>query len=487
MVIVPLATPDDAGADTRTKTVQRCSYDPFAGRQCWTETVNVSHVHRCGAGLTGTYPNCYPIPPVTQPVCPAGMTGTPPNCYPPPPATTEPPPPPTTAPPPPTTQPPPTTTVYVPPTTTTTAPPQCPAGETGTPPNCQKAECRAGQTGTPPDCKKAECLAGQTGTPPNCKSGRDTTRCATGHHRFGTGCHPNHDWTKIPCGTGTWTPHSGHTAQQRPACEDDQDDDGDTTDTVESCSSYQGPLRTYERHRHPIGDSSGDSACHRLDDSHCPAGQTETGGHGSGSCADDEIGNELIRIAGLIRNGALNAARAALNKIAEENGEAALENARIREQAGKEIAEAIEKVWNETPEEWKVLVKGLAAIGGCAVVITLIVKSTAASAGAAAPGWVAWVASPSGKSTLERTCGGAIVIATAFSIASSDDSDGGDSDGPPSLTDLQEEVDELETKWRNGSFSNSEERDQLKRDLEDAQNRRDCAQGWADACAALGR
>ena len=209
MVIVPLATPDDAGADTRTKTVQRCSYDPFAGRQCWTETVNVSHVHRCGAGLTGTYPNCYPIPPVTQPVCPAGMTGTPPNCYPPPPATTEPPPPPTTAPPPPTTQPPPTTTVYVPPTTTTTAPPQCPAGETGTPPNCQKAECRAGQTGTPPDCK----------------TGRDPTRCATGYHRNGSTCHANHDWTKIPCGTGTWTPHVGHTPKQQSPCEDDKDDE----------------------------------------------------------------------------------------------------------------------------------------------------------------------------------------------------------------------------------------------------------------------
>ncbi len=36
--------------------------------------------------MTGTYPNCYPIPPATQSVCPPGMTGTPPNnCYPPPP------------------------------------------------------------------------------------------------------------------------------------------------------------------------------------------------------------------------------------------------------------------------------------------------------------------------------------------------------------------------------------------------------------------
>ena len=52
-----------AAAHSQTTTVQRCSYDPFAGQQCWTETVNVSHVHPCPAGMTGTYPNCYPPPP----------------------------------------------------------------------------------------------------------------------------------------------------------------------------------------------------------------------------------------------------------------------------------------------------------------------------------------------------------------------------------------------------------------------------------------
>ena len=67
------------------------------------------------------------------------------------------------------------------------------------------------------------------------------------------------------------------------------------------------------------------------------------------------------------------------------------------------------------------------------------------------------------------------------------DADSDDTDGPPSLTDLHKEVEELETKWRNGSFSNTEERGRVKRELQDAQNRRDRAQGWADACAALGR
>ncbi len=70
-----------AAAHSQTTTKQRCSYDPFAGRQCWTETVTVAHTHSCGAGMTGTYPNCYPIPPANQ-NCGAGTTGTYPDCYP---------------------------------------------------------------------------------------------------------------------------------------------------------------------------------------------------------------------------------------------------------------------------------------------------------------------------------------------------------------------------------------------------------------------
>ena len=60
LVAVPLATSETAEAHT--KTVKRCAYDPFTNvQQCWNE--NVAHTHSCGAGLTGTYPNCYPIPP----------------------------------------------------------------------------------------------------------------------------------------------------------------------------------------------------------------------------------------------------------------------------------------------------------------------------------------------------------------------------------------------------------------------------------------
>jgi|GEM_PF-1354260 len=64
---------------------------------------------------------------VVDPVCPAGTTGTPPNC------------------------------IFV-----TT----CPAGTTGTPPDC--GVCPPGTTGVYPKCDS--CPAGTTGTPPNCLS-----------------------------------------------------------------------------------------------------------------------------------------------------------------------------------------------------------------------------------------------------------------------------------------------------------------------------
>ncbi|MDE0232934.1 MAG: hypothetical protein OXN93_11695 [bacterium] len=53
---------------------QRCTYDPFAGNQCWTETVSVqvpshhSHAQACPPGTTGAHPDCYPTPPTNDPV-----------------------------------------------------------------------------------------------------------------------------------------------------------------------------------------------------------------------------------------------------------------------------------------------------------------------------------------------------------------------------------------------------------------------------------
>jgi penicillin-binding protein 1A len=62
----------------------------------------------------------------------------------------------------------------------------CPAGQTGTPPNCkQTQQCPTGYTGTYPDCtKQQQCPTGTTGTYPNCTQ---TQQCPTGY----TGTYPN--------------------------------------------------------------------------------------------------------------------------------------------------------------------------------------------------------------------------------------------------------------------------------------------------------
>ncbi len=181
LAVVPLATAEPAEAHERTR--YRCAYDPFAGRQCWSETV--AHTHR-------TIPDNPPPDTAPKPKkCPTGTTGTPPNCSPVP-STNE------------------NRDPDPPITTTTTAPPRCPAGQhsnggagrnchshsftppcgTGTwspghghsaiqRPPCPKPkpppECADGYSGTPPNCKKIDkkveppkCPTGQTGTPPNC-------------------------------------------------------------------------------------------------------------------------------------------------------------------------------------------------------------------------------------------------------------------------------------------------------------------------------
>ena len=70
LAVVPLTSP--AAAHPQTTTKQYCAYDPFAGQQCWTQTVPVAHHHApanqpCPAGTTGTPPNCLPIPPTNDP------------------------------------------------------------------------------------------------------------------------------------------------------------------------------------------------------------------------------------------------------------------------------------------------------------------------------------------------------------------------------------------------------------------------------------
>jgi hypothetical protein len=81
----------------------------------------------------------------------------------------------------------------------------CPAGRTGTPPNCKQQVCDEGETGTwpncrpitcpegftgrPPRCKPITCPAGMVGTPPNCKP-VDKPRCPLGYMGTPPNCKP---------------------------------------------------------------------------------------------------------------------------------------------------------------------------------------------------------------------------------------------------------------------------------------------------------
>ena len=289
LVAVPLATSETAEAHT--KTVKRCSYDPFINQsQCWTETV--AHTHR-------VIPD-NPPPPVEK--CPDGTTGTPPNCSPVPPTNEnrDPDPPPTTAPPPP--PPPPTTAPPPPPPPPTTAPlcvppahrygngchehsfdPPCGtglwvphAGHTPQrrppcpPPHRETCVMTKGQVVTPDKtlkglngevlatCGTVRCTDHRDGSlikTLHLHAGQgtchlaDKNHCTDGHHQHEHGtsqCHEyTRDYLRSPVG---WDKHRG----------------------------YSGHCATDGEHQHDHG--SGD--CHAADTIHCPVGQH---GHDDGS------------------------------------------------------------------------------------------------------------------------------------------------------------------------------------------------------------
>ena len=283
LAVVPLVSAEPA--DAHTKTIQRCSYDPFAGRQCWNESV--PHTHPKPKPKTST--NYAPPPdtsptttttttPTTVPVpktCPSGTTGTPPNCQP------------------------------VPSDNTRSAPKTCPDGTTGTPPDCLPVPsdntrsapktCPDGTTGTPPDClpvppdntnrDATKCPEGTTGTPPKCQqtsSEEPPPKCLFPKHAHGDECH-EHILTPPRCGTGTWIPHHGHTPQPRPPCPTT------TTTTPPECRPVQARVAgTVDTHRHLLGAQRNRgggtmSDCHPTTVSHCAANQHEHV-HGSQNC-----------------------------------------------------------------------------------------------------------------------------------------------------------------------------------------------------------
>ena len=227
---------DSDPAEAHTKTVRRCAYDPFAGRQCWNQRVSHSH----------------DPPPDLAPYLPRDTTTT---------------------------------------TTTTTAPKGCPPGQHsngGAGRNCHSHSftppCGSG-TWSPghghssvqrPPCPTTP-PPPTTAAPPKCKAGA---------HRYGNGCH-SHGFTP-PCGTGTWAPHAGHTPVQRPPCPTTPDDDSGTGPS----GAKRCPGRAPTNHMH---DGLG---CHSASREHCGDGDHAHGGlacHGEDAEHSDDHDSGVTR------------------------------------------------------------------------------------------------------------------------------------------------------------------------------------------------
>ena len=391
-----------AAAHTQTK--QRCAYDPIAGQQCWTETV--AHTHTppptCGAGTTGTYPNCYPIPSGNEQN--AGDEEA-----------------------------------------KKRAEEARKKAEAERQRKAAEAEAEKKRKADEEAKKRADEEARRQRRVAEEEAKRkaeaeakrkaaeaEARRKAAEAEAEAERKKAEEEEAKCPA-RQTGTP---------PNCTDIQT----TTYTVQPCTPYQDPTETYQRHKHPLGDSTTDGACHRHDNSHCPAGDTEQGGHGSQDCRKNDEGgasltDELRRAVGLFRVGtakAVEAARAVLNKIAEDHGEAALENAKLNEEFGKEIA----ALWDKAPPEVKAAAAFVAATIGCVGLVAVAYKSTVATGGTASAAWLAWLRSPAGKSFAKDTCGFVVTVggtAVAVRLLGSDDDtpsgdsqDGGDDDSADS-------------------------------------------------------
>ncbi|WP_420609993.1 hypothetical protein [Candidatus Poriferisodalis sp.] len=287
LVAVPLATAETAEAHT--KTVKRCSYDPFTNvQQCWYE--KVAHTHRVipDNPPPDTSPTTTTAPPPKS--CPAGQHsngGAGKNCH---------------------------SHSFTPPCGTGTwspghghsaiqrppcpPPPKCADGYSGTPPNCKKIEppkCADGYSGTPPNCVKDK---PKTTTPPDCAPVTRGRGVRHQHrHALGTGsaattsaCHPVND---SHCSTGEHE-HAHGSQQCHTLGQKTDNSDGDHKGWTDHCpagehshehtggchlekqqawrfpQACRGPDASVRYHNHGQG-----LACHPVGADLCPAGQHE--------------------------------------------------------------------------------------------------------------------------------------------------------------------------------------------------------------------
>ena len=150
----------------------------------------------------------------------------------------------------------------------------------------------------------------------------------------------------------------------------------------------------------------------------------------------------------------------ALKRALEYVGEDGVEKGERYQHLGDEIT----KLWNESPAQVKHIVKGLVALGGCVGLAYAVGKTSLISGGTATAGWVTWLGTPTGRATIERTCGVAVIVATGIAIGNSDNS-GDKASAAPTRADV------LEAQQRRAR------REISKQELEDIQRRYDCSQG----------
>ena len=79
------------------------------------------------------------------------------------------------------------------------------------------------------------------------------------------------------------------------------------------------------------------------------------------------------------------------------------------------LRQEIERLWDATPVEAQAAIVTVASGLGCAALIAVIVKTTVASGGAAAPAWITWIAAHKATvGTANLVCTGAVSAAIAY-------------------------------------------------------------------------
>jgi len=332
LAVVPLASP--AAAHPQTTTKQYCAYDPFAGNQCWTETVSVAHHHA----------------PANQP-CPAGTTGTPPNCLP------------------------------------------IPSDNSNHDPNAGDST----DDDSSGDDSSGDDSSGDDGTGSDSTDDPDTTDPQDG----------GSDQTQNPC--EPW-PTCNQSSDPKPTTTTSTDPCGDYAENLVNALSKAGHTGTYNPPTNP-GGCDGPSSTDVLN---ALKGYTET------------EARRLLSVLEALQN--------APDTVSEEGAKAIAT-----------LADKIKTEWDEAPPAVKAGVSAVVAIGGCIGLVSLVVKSSTATAGTALAAWGAYFRTPAGQAAVERTCNVAVpvlaaIVQTQF-LNGGDDSpsnNGNQDDGHPGGTDAED-------------------------------------------------